>query len=516
MKRFIFSLIFFLLLTSILMLEENSLKNTIVGKIKINKDVFTYIQSLKKVDVISSNNKIVFHSESKSDYEAILNTGYSTNLGSFYAFKLQLDINTKKNNLILETKTAEYIIKTNSETSFYTPILIDYSSTYILFLTEDFSIVVLDFQTGELIKKVSSDVPIFKLEKLKTEKGVEIKFLAFSQGIYKAKYIDFESFLYDYTTDISKLKYKKSKREPLIRDTPLPTYPHSLSYNDFLCFGDSITYGYINKQPAQSLGYVPRLDIMINENLYSANTINEGYPGTQTYEAVEFFDPILKKHNAKYLLFHYGTNDAIHTEVPISSVLFNIRYMIKSSLDYGMYPIISTLIPRNGWTGVGILRSRAIQINDGIKDIAESLQIPVIDFWNLFSLFPEEEGGYMSLMSDNVHPSEEGYHLMAVHWFEYIKKIAPAIPTNIHILNKTQTLIKIAWDENIAETFSHWVIEFSFFNKDFSNSLSTEINSQEFKINPFSNNSLYLKIKTVNNNDVSSEFSEVFEVKLRD
>ena len=127
----------------------------------------------------------------------------------------------------------------------------------------------------------------------------------------------------------------------------------------------------------------------------------------------------------------------------------------------------------------------------------------------------------MSLMSDNVHPSENGYQLMALNWFEHIKNIplpSPPKPTNIHTVNKTQTFIEIAWDESIAKNLSHWVIEFSFFNKDLNYTLSTTNNSYKFNFNPFANASryLYYRIKAVNYNQISSEFSEIHEIKIKD
>ena len=389
MNRLFYYVVFFVFIISPFGLSSSdNPNNAVICKITVNNNLFTFIKSLKKVDVISQDNKNVFHSESKDEYEVILNVGYSTNLESFYAFKNQLDNNTQTSRLLLETEMNEYEIITNSETSFYSPVLIDHNSTYILFVTENFSIVVYDFQTEKIIKQVNSNVPIIKLKKSNTENSVGIEFLVFHEGTYIKQYIKIDSLLYNTNIKIPNLNFVKNIEKPATSQLTSLFSPLSLSYSDFLCFGDSITYGYINKKPAQTLGYVPRLDKMINENLYTANIINEGHPGTQTHEVVGIFDDIIKKYNAKCLLFHYGTNDAIHMETPISSIIFNIRYMIEKSINYGMYPIISTLIPRNGWTGEGILRIRAVQINNRIKTLSDSLQTPIIDFWDIFSSYP--------------------------------------------------------------------------------------------------------------------------------
>jgi len=507
----------YVLVIASVLFANKDIEKTISGEITVNKQVFTYTKSINNVNVISSDKRIVFHSESTSDYEIILNVGYSTNLKSFYVFKHQLDVNTKKNSLLLETESNKYLIAANFDTAFYSPILVDTNSLYILFITENFTLSIFDFQIGKIIKQICSNVPIFKLQKIKIKNKFKIEYSTFNQNKYVTKNIELENLLYtDNLKILSQEKNIENEETLFIKKLKSRAILLSLNYKKFLCFGDSITYGYINKEPAQELGYVPRLYKMITDNLYDAYLINEGYPGTLTHEAVDIFDNVIKNHNAKYLLFHYGTNDAIHTEIPVSNVIYNIKYMVEASVRYGMYPIISTLIPRNGWTGIGILRNRAMQINEGIRELSESLQIPIIDFWDLFSLFPDEEGGYLSLMSDNVHPSENGYQLMALNWYEHIKNIAPSIPTNIHTVAKTGTEIKLAWDDNIAEDFSHWVIEFSFFNKNFGYSYTTTINSYEFKINPFSNGILYFRIKAVNNNQVSSEFSDIIEIKLRD
>ncbi len=101
------------------------------------------------------------------------------------------------------------------------------------------------------------------------------------------------------------------------------------------------------------------------------------------------------------------------------------------------------IIPRNGKWGEGIYRERTIKISEGIKEMEQKYEIPVIDFFNIFLNYPESDRGYESLMSDTVHPSEKGYQLMAEKWYEYLKNYPPEIPKIISFSYKVDPLTKI-------------------------------------------------------------------------
>jgi lysophospholipase L1-like esterase len=109
--------------------------------------------------------------------------------------------------------------------------------------------------------------------------------------------------------------------------------------------------------------------------------------------------------------------------------------MMDKALGYDVQPILSTIIPRDT-NDYRTQRERGIAISEGIRSIAIEKNIPLIDFWDIFDNYPESDGGYYSLTSDHVHPSEKGYQLMAEEWLESLEDIIkPKMPENITISN---------------------------------------------------------------------------------
>jgi hypothetical protein len=71
-------------------------------------------------------------------------------------------------------------------------------------------------------------------------------------------------------------------------------------------------------------------------------------------------------------------------------------------------------------------------LNDKIRELAEDFPIPLAEQFDLFYEYPEEDGGWKSLLSDYNHPTEEGYQLMAEEWFEEIRNF-PFPPINLKV-----------------------------------------------------------------------------------
>ena len=247
--------------------------------------------------------------------------------------------------------------------------------------------------------------------------------------------------------------------------------------------------------------------------------INEGAPGTITEQALERIEPVILADQGKYLLFHYGTNDVVHpSSVPTSVTVFNIETMIKKALEYNVQPILSTLIPRNGSKQAEFNLERGFAISEGIKEVAASLNIPLIDFWNLFFYYPAADGGYMSLMSDNVHPSEKGYQLMADEWLKALLSLPPRPPSGITVFPSSPTSITLQWSENQELDVTHYVIKFGYSPDRLNRIVTTAAVSFIFKYNPFFypfQKKIYFQVQAVDNEGNGSEFTPVQEVEFQ-
>ena len=217
---------------------------------------------------------------------------------------------------------------------------------------------------------------------------------------------------------------------------PPPASPgpsEALNENRYVAFGDGITYGVINDQAAPELGYVPRLEALLKENFGPSEVANEGVSGDSTLNGLGRMSDVLALHSARYLLLMEGTNDVVSLEVSVDATAFNIEQMVRKVLDFRALPVLATIIPRKDWRwDAAIYRDRIYGINDNIRRIAQNLKLPFADMFETYFNFPEPEGGWRALLSDDVHPNERGYEVMTQAWWNEIRN-APFPPQGVTV-----------------------------------------------------------------------------------
>jgi lysophospholipase L1-like esterase len=226
---------------------------------------------------------------------------------------------------------------------------------------------------------------------------------------------------------------------PVSSRSPLP--PADLLYDParddtmYICFGDSITYGYMDRLPTPEAGYPLRLDTILKENFGSGLAINEGIGGENTTEGLGRIDSVLSTYPARYILIMEGTNDVISLHTPIDTIVFNLCEMTGKCLKRGVLPILATIIPRRDflYATTRIIRDRHLALVEEIRKIPGTFPVPFVDQYNVFLDYPEAEGGLLSLLSaDLKHPSELGYQVMAEAWFDEIKNL-PFPPVSLRM-----------------------------------------------------------------------------------
>ena len=219
---------------------------------------------------------------------------------------------------------------------------------------------------------------------------------------------------------------------------PLPTSQiisnPTLSEDEYTCFGDSITYGYLNHERFPEKGYVPRLEVLLNENFGESKCDNLGWPSEITSRGLARIEGVLSAYPSRCILIMEGTNDVVFNNISMDTAVFNLKEMAQRCLDYGAFPALATIIPRrdNVWNSE-YYRERIYYLNEQIRQVTAELAIPLVEQFNTFNDYPETDGGVLSLLSEDLkHPSEKGYQLMAQTWFEGIQKF-PFPPVDIEI-----------------------------------------------------------------------------------
>ena len=205
-----------------------------------------------------------------------------------------------------------------------------------------------------------------------------------------------------------------------------------LKENTYIGFGDSITEGWIDYLHVPHLGYVPRLESLLYETYGPSKVINAGWGGEITANGLTRMPGVISENTAGYLLLMEGTNDVVFRRISMDTTAFNLKEMILTCRDNDVFVVLSTIMPRNDkrWHKK-FFRDRIFELNDKIRNLAADEKVPLMDIFDIFYTYPESDGGWLSLISDDkVHPSIKGYQLMAESWFIEIMNL-PFPPSNV-------------------------------------------------------------------------------------
>ncbi len=205
--------------------------------------------------------------------------------------------------------------------------------------------------------------------------------------------------------------------------------------NRYLGFGDSITLGYIDYEEAPTKGYIPRLEILLKNTFGQARVTNAGIGAEITSEGLQRLEAWLESFPVLYTLIMEGTNDVILPWIPMETAAENLGQMIDICREQGVIPLLATIPPRNDfWWHNLYYRERIFELNDLIRELCLKTGTRLVEQFEAFYNYPEEDGGWTSLISnDYLHPNEKGYQFMAGVWFQSIRslKIDVLPPVNL-------------------------------------------------------------------------------------
>lgn len=202
--------------------------------------------------------------------------------------------------------------------------------------------------------------------------------------------------------------------------------PPRLAATRFLAFGDSITAGEVATPLLAptivelSKSYPFKLQGFLRDRypLQTLNVVNIGLPGERATEgARDRLSLQLASVQPDVVLIMEGTND-LSIGVSASQVESAIDSMVRDVLDSGADPILATIAPstRDG------LASQIPVYNDMIRSLAAARGIPLVDVFRVLNQgsCPSSTSTLPCIGSDNLHPTEDGYELIAAAFFDVI------------------------------------------------------------------------------------------------
>ncbi len=168
------------------------------------------------------------------------------------------------------------------------------------------------------------------------------------------------------------------------------------SGENIIAFGDSLTYG---TGATRGMDYPSQLSKMI-----SRPVINAGVPGDTTAMALARLQSDVLSRSPRIVLVTLGGND-LKNRVPKKEAVDNLRIIIRSIQDKAALVIVGGIdIPFWG-RGFG-------QAYEQLSNELGTILIP-----NIF----EGIMGNHELMSDPIHPNDEGYTIVAQKFYEAVK-----------------------------------------------------------------------------------------------
>jgi len=167
------------------------------------------------------------------------------------------------------------------------------------------------------------------------------------------------------------------------------------SGQQIICFGDSLTAGY---GASRGMDYPSQLSEML-----ARPVINAGVSGDTTGQALERLEEDVLSRDPRIVLITLGGNDLRHGI--LKRVAFaNLKKIVEAIQDQGALVIVGGIdIPFYG-RGFG-------EAYQKLADETGAILIPNI-FKDIF--------GRRKLMSDSIHPNNDGYRIMARRFYDAI------------------------------------------------------------------------------------------------
>ena len=226
----------------------------------------------------------------------------------------------------------------------------------------------------------------------------------------------------------------------------------TLGISNIVAFGDSLTAGVTSSvvptivQLEPNKSYPAQLRDRLNQR-YTAQTIrvtNAGVPGEDAASAISRFQSELGRLQPDVVLLMEGTNDLSPSSLtPGIQGADGIETMVRDARARGVDPILATIPPMRTSRGE---EPMVVPYNDLIRQIAVRQGVPLIDVYQIISTGQCIGSGSLVLSclgDDDLHPTAEGYALIAAAVFQRIMNIyEPRGPGGPGVLPPTQTALE--------------------------------------------------------------------------
>jgi lysophospholipase L1-like esterase len=216
------------------------------------------------------------------------------------------------------------------------------------------------------------------------------------------------------------------------------TTPPRLTLTQFTAYGDSLTFGVTSTavpttlqalrlmtltEPPPPEAYPNQLEQMLRARykLQMSSVFNEGVGGEQVDPGgLARMPSALRAHPTEVMLLMEGTNDLSGLETGAAKAISGLDRIVVDALGRGYKVMIATIPPqRAGGAHVpprDAVAKRIPGFNDQIRALADARSIPLVDVYDAM-----KDKLYL-IGVDDLHPTPQGYVVMAQTFFDAIRK----------------------------------------------------------------------------------------------
>ncbi len=156
---------------------------------------------------------------------------------------------------------------------------------------------------------------------------------------------------------------------------------------------------------------------------------HEGHPGWKASEILQHIDTWLSQTHPDFVLFHIGTND-VSALRPTQDIINDISATLDKIWNHNAaaHVFLCSLVPRTD-----NLDGATRDLNAAIQTLIDNRKADhAIDFVDQYAAFVAHNGWQNSLMSDEIHPNDTGYQLMAETFFDVVAQfLSPITPVEL-------------------------------------------------------------------------------------
>lgn len=209
--------------------------------------------------------------------------------------------------------------------------------------------------------------------------------------------------------------------------------PPKLVGSKFMAFGDSITSGkFSNPLPITSItespfAYPEQLLPLLQARyrLQQITMVNEGGPGDMAHvEGVAKFRPAMLRNRPEIVLLMMGTNDLLVAQ-GVDRAMDGLRQIVTQAraAEFNARVVIATVPPqRSGAPRPPGVPELVPVLNERIRTFATAEHLPLAD------VYAAMQGNLSLIGVDNLHPTPQGFKVIADTFFQTIQKDLEVTP----------------------------------------------------------------------------------------